>query len=148
MNTRKFAEVVFDILRNAGYHPSLIMGGEMSTQERDEQIEKFRLGKVQVVITTDLLARGFDMPTTQLAINFDVPIRNREPEPETYLHRIGRAGRFGTPGIAVTLFDREEDEAAFWEIIKFFNMKDKVQNLDGGAEQVGTLLDGLKQDDA
>jgi superfamily II DNA/RNA helicase len=46
----------------------------MERDERDEYIEKFRKGEIQVVITTDLLSRGFDMPTIQLVINFDVPL--------------------------------------------------------------------------
>lgn len=119
----------------------------MSNEERDEQIELFRNGKVQVVITTDLLARGFDMPTIQLVINFDVPMKNRKPEPDTYLHRIGRAGRFGMPGIAVTIYDRPDDKVAFEEIIAHYHMEKDVKKLEGGAEQVGALLDGLKQED-
>ena len=59
-----------------------------------------------------------------------MPAHKGLPEFETYLHRIGRAGRFGTPGIAVTIFDRDEDEKNFWEIIEHFRMKDNVQKLD------------------
>ena len=120
MNSKTFAVKVFDILRDAGYRPSLIMGGDMNVRERDEQIELFRQGKVTMVITTDLLSRGFDMPTISLAINFDVPQRSGRAEHETYMHRIGRAGRFGMPGIAITLFDREEDEGIFWETIDHY----------------------------
>ncbi len=64
------------------------------------------------------------MPTIQLVINFDVPMKSHKAEPETYLHRIGRAGRFGTPGIAVTLYDRDEDKRAFDEIVAHFHMED------------------------
>jgi ATP-dependent RNA helicase DDX19/DBP5 len=98
-----------------------------------------------IVITTDLLARGFDMPTIQLVINFDVPHKKGEPEPETYLHRIGRAGRFGTPGVAITLFDRDEDEQNFWKIVDEYNMKDKTVKLDG-PELVEKILNDLPSD--
>jgi len=136
------------MLKRAGYRPSLIMGGDMDVKERDEQIDLYRQGKVTMVITTDLLSRGFDMPTISLAINFDVPQSKGKAEHETYLHRIGRAGRFGMPGIAITLFDRPEDEAMFWETIDHYKMRDQVKELTGGAEQVGKLLDALKETDA
>jgi superfamily II DNA/RNA helicase len=145
VNNRSFAVTVHRILRDAGYKASLIMGGQMETWERDEQIELFRKGKIAMVITTDLLSRGFDMPTISLAINFDVPQSKGVAEHETYLHRIGRAGRFGMPGIAITLFDRPDDEAVFWETIDHYKMRDRVTELTGGAEQVGKLLDGLKE---
>lgn len=83
------------------------------------------------------------MPTIQLVINYDVPQKKGVPEHETYMHRIGRAGRFGMPGIAVTMFDREDDERAFWETIEFYKMKEKVKELKGGAAEVTTLLDNL-----
>jgi ATP-dependent RNA helicase DDX19/DBP5 len=131
VNTRSFAERLHDTLRNDGYKSTIIFG-KMDRQERDEYIEKFRLGDVKIVITTDLLSRGFDMPTIQLAINFDVPLTEGRPDFETYLHRIGRAGRFGTPGIALTLYDRPEDEKAFWKIIEHYQMDSRLRKLEGG----------------
>ena len=82
-----------------------------------------------------MLARGIDEPEIELVINFDVPTlagSNRTVlggDPESYLHRIGRAGRFGTPGIALTLLDREEDKNYFDEIIEHFDMTKKVTEL-------------------
>ena len=70
-------------------------------------IEQFRTGEATIVITTDLLSRGFDMPEIKLVINFDVPFNGDKPDFETYLHRVGRGGRFGHKALAVTLFDRE-----------------------------------------
>ena len=63
MNSKNFAVTLFDKMRADGYQVSLIMGGDMDKKERDQQIELFRSGKTSVVITTDLLSRGFDMPT-------------------------------------------------------------------------------------
>jgi len=86
----------------------------MTKEERDEYIEKFRKGEVNTIITTNLLSRGFDMHEIKLVINFDVPIQTEHgkvfPDFESYMHRIGRAGRFGDTGIALTIFDRENDE--------------------------------------
>ena len=83
----------------------------------------FRRGEATILITTDLLSRGFDLSEIKLVINFDVPVKANGPAFETYLHRIGRAGRFGNKAIAVTLFDREIDERNFWEIIEYYDMK-------------------------
>lgn len=119
VNTLKFAEIIHNNLRRDNYKSTIIFS-KMDKYERDEYIEKFRKGEVQIVITTDLLARGFDMPEIELVINFDVPkIKDHmtgifQPEPETYLHRIGRSGRFGRQGMAVTLFDTPDDEKIFW----------------------------------
>ena len=52
---------------------STIIFGDMSVEERDEMIAKFRAGEVSVIITTNLLARGIDVPEIQIVINFDVP---------------------------------------------------------------------------
>ena len=98
------------------------MFGEMSAEERDEMMGKFRRGEVNVFITTNLLARGIDVPEVEIVINYDVPVEHgfkgaRKGDPETYLHRIGRAGRFGAKGIAITLLEREEDQTYFDQII-------------------------------
>jgi superfamily II DNA/RNA helicase len=60
------------------------------------------------------------------------------------MHRIGRAGRFGDTGLALTLFDRESDEANFWEIAKHYKMEDKIQKLEGGAKQLRDLIGQAK----
>ena len=110
-------------------------------------IEQFRKGEATIVITTDLLSRGFDMPEIKLVINFDVPFKGNGPDFETYLHRVGRGGRWGTKALAVTLFDRDFDEKNFSEIIEYFDMKNSVKKLEGGAEHIGELLDEIKKDD-
>ena len=100
------------------------MLGEMSHEERDEMMEKFRTGEVKVFITTNIMARGIDVPACEFVVNFDVPT-----DPETHLQRISRTGRFGTKGIAITLIDRQEDQSHFDEIVDYYNMKDKVTEL-------------------
>ena len=98
-------------------------------------MELFRKGKAKTIITTNMLARGIDVPEVELVINFDVPTLVGKGgsvlggDPERYLHRISRAGLFGTPGIALTLLDREEDKSYFDEIIEHFDMTKKVTEL-------------------
>jgi len=60
------------VLRKNGYKAT-IMFGDMSNEERDEMMKKFRSGEVNVIITTNLLARGIDVPEIEIVINFDVP---------------------------------------------------------------------------
>jgi superfamily II DNA/RNA helicase len=62
------------------------------------------------------------------------------------MHRVGRSGRFGDSGLALTLFDREQDELAFWEIVDHYKMQDKVNKLDGGAKQLKELILQAKED--
>ena len=107
------------------------MHGGLEIDKRVEMMAKFKNGEVRTFITTDLLARGIDVPEVEFVINYDVPVlRNRNGQrsgdAETYLHRIGRAGRFGTKGIAITLLDRDEDKDYFEEIIDHYGMKEKV----------------------
>jgi ATP-dependent RNA helicase DDX19/DBP5 len=89
---------------------SYIMFSKMSKEERDSTMERFRKQQINVLITTDLIARGIDVPEAQLVINYDVPQRGQQAEPDTYLHRIGRTGRFGSNGIALTIYDRDIDK--------------------------------------
>ena len=149
MNTLKYAEYLFYKLKDDGYKCAIIFS-KMTKEERDEYIEKFRKGEINTIITTNLLSRGFDMHEIKLVINFDVPIQTNDgiiyPDYESYMHRIGRAGRFGDTGIALTVFDREGDEEAFWKIIKHYKMDDKVQKLDGGAMQLSKLLEQAKEE--
>ncbi len=71
--------------------------------------------------------------------------REREGDSENYLHRIGRTGRFGTQGIAITLYDRDEDRRYLQQILDHFNMNDKMNKLDG-PDQLRSLLDEIRAD--
>jgi superfamily II DNA/RNA helicase len=70
--------------------------GDMDQNTRDVIMREFRSGSSRVLITTDLLARGIDVQQVSLVINYDLPT-----QPENYLHRIGRSGRFGRKGVAI-----------------------------------------------
>jgi ATP-dependent RNA helicase DDX19/DBP5 len=133
VNTKDFCETVYDVLRKNGLKPT-IMFGKMEKEERDEMMRKFRNGEVNVIIATDMLSRGIDVPEVDVVINFDVPTKKERNsnqahgDPETYMHRIGRAGRFGQPGIALTLYDRDQDLKSLQEILDNFKME--VKDLD------------------
>eukprot|EP00743_Colponemidia_sp_Colp-15_P002447 GILK01002652.1.p1 GENE.GILK01002652.1~~GILK01002652.1.p1 ORF type:complete len:478 (-),score=100.25 GILK01002652.1:190-1623(-) len=108
VNRRETAQDLTRRMRELGYTVSVLHGGDMETTMRDQVIDEFRKGTTKVLIATNVLARGIDIPQVTLVVNYDIPIlmgesdrRDVHADPETYIHRIGRTGRFGKPGIAV-----------------------------------------------
>ncbi|CAG8483835.1 7393_t:CDS:2 [Acaulospora colombiana] len=100
-------------------HKVINLHGGLSTTERDEVMDGFRKGSAKVLIATNVLSRGIDVMEVNLVINFDIPLKKdvrgrSEPDYETYLHRIGRTGRFGREGIAINLVS----DKISWEILK------------------------------
>jgi ATP-dependent RNA helicase len=104
-NTRKKVEWLANKLVQGNFNVSS-MHGDMPQAEREEIMHKFREGKSRILIATDVWARGIDVAQVSMVINYDLPTIR-----EQYLHRIGRAGRFGREGVAVTLVKRDEDQA-------------------------------------
>jgi ATP-dependent RNA helicase DDX19/DBP5 len=103
VGTKREADEVHKTLSDAGYTCSILHGGVDGTQ-RDSTMEAFRNGESNVLITTNVLARGVDVDNVCLVVNYDVPVdRDGAPDFETYLHRIGRTGRFGRKGTAISL---------------------------------------------
>ena len=94
-NTKKRVEELEKSMTEQDFVVS-IMHGEMDQVKRDIVMKQFRQGSVRVLITTDLLARGIDVQQVGLVINYELPIQK-----ENYIHRIGRAGRFGRKGTAI-----------------------------------------------
>lgn len=94
-------------------HKVAQLSGNLEGEARDKVIDAFRNGDAKVLITTNVLARGIDVQSVTMVINFDVPTmaNGRDADPETYLHRIGRTGRFGRVGVALTLIH----DRASWE---------------------------------
>lgn len=101
-NKRQRAEWLAEKLTADGY-PLSCIHGEMENDERRRRMEEFRGGKIRVLISTDLLARGIDVQQVSLVINFELPM-NRE----NYIHRIGRSGRYGRKGVAINLISPNE----------------------------------------
>ena len=70
--------------------------GEMEQDERNDIMQNFRNGRTRILITSNLLSRGIDIQQISLVINYDIP-----NDKESYIHRIGRSGRFGRKGVAI-----------------------------------------------
>lgn len=79
--------------------------GSLTTPERSDILASFRSGDIRVLVTTDLMARGIDVQQVSLVINFDLP-----RDLETFVHRIGRSGRFGRKGISISFVSSHRDE--------------------------------------
>ena len=77
--------------------------GDLVQQRREKVMDRFRRQQVQVLIATDLAARGIDVSAISHIINYDIP-----PDPQVYVHRIGRTSRMGAPGRAITFVTREQ----------------------------------------
>jgi superfamily II DNA/RNA helicase len=97
--------------------------GDKSQQERLQTLEAFKQGEIKVLVATDVAARGLDIVELPAVINFDLP-----HSPEDYIHRIGRTGRAGASGMALSLMV-EKDERALADIEKLTQRKLNVEVL-------------------
>src|SRR4030095_11372295 len=82
---------------------AVAMHGDKSQDERLKALDAFKRGEVDLLVATDVAARGLDIKDVPAVFNFDVPFN-----PEDYIHRIGRTGRAGASGLALTLVARED----------------------------------------
>ena len=113
-NTKKTVDFVTQSLKEKGHQISSIHG-DLKQVERDSIMKDFRNGVTRVLVTTDLLARGIDVYQVSLVINYEMP-----RDKETYIHRIGRSGRFGRKGNAINFVTPAEKDQ-LEEIQKFYN---------------------------
>ncbi|XP_075579274.1 ATP-dependent RNA helicase DDX25 isoform X3 [Pelecanus crispus] len=89
-------------------HRVAILTAELTVAQRADVIQRFRDGKEKVLIATNVCARGIDVQQVTIVVNFSLPTdQNHEPDFETYLHRIGRTGRFGKKGIAFSMVESQ-----------------------------------------
>ena len=144
VNKRDYVFKLQQNLLKRGYKVFILMGGDMAFSNRDETIKKFSKGEIQILITTDLLSRGYDEKSVKLVINFDLPVKkardgNIIPNYETYLHRIGRTGRFGTKGIGVNLCCGKRDMEILKSIERYY--KTKIEKM----KSLNVLLEELKK---
>jgi ATP-independent RNA helicase DbpA len=101
-NTKAACYDVLELLRTEGYH-ALALVGEMEQRERDQVLVRFANKSAAVLIATDVAARGLDIDDLDLVINYDVT-----RDPEVHVHRIGRTGRAGKEGLALSILAMSE----------------------------------------
>ncbi len=116
---RDTADELSKRMTSEGHHVVTLTGG-LEGSERDSVIDRFRDGHAKVLITTNVLARGIDVQTVTMVINYDIPDKPNPggrgvlPDAETFLHRVGRTGRFGKVGVALTLVH----DKLSWELFR------------------------------
>lgn len=121
--TRKTANWLAGQMSEEGHQVGLL-NGEMTVEQRAAVIERFKAGKEKVLITTNVCARGIDVEQVSVVINFDPPVdKDGYPDNETYLHRIGRTGRFGKRGLAINMVDSQQNMEILRNIEKHFDKK-------------------------
>lgn len=116
INSKNKLNQVYQTLLEDNFPVGMIHGNLM-TNERTDIMDKFRQGEIRILLSTDLLSRGIDIQQLSLVINFDLPIQK-----ETYIHRIGRSGRYGRKGVAIN-FVTERDLQDLEELKQFYNTK-------------------------
>lgn len=107
--TKRKAQKICDELTERGFAVGAVHG-DLGQGAREQALRAFRSGKVDVLVATDVAARGIDVEGVTHVINYECP-----DDEKTYLHRIGRTGRAGASGVAVTLVDWED--IARWQMI-------------------------------
>jgi len=120
--TRRGVDFVADQLGNAGVRVGALHG-DMDQRRRDQVVQRFRDGELDVLIATNVAARGLDIPEITHVVNFDVP-----QNAEEYVHRIGRTGRAGREGKAIT-FVSERDVQEFDVLLDAFGDRLRKEDL-------------------
>merc|ERR1711976_805543 len=113
-NTRKKVDWLAERMRDNNFTVGS-MHGDLPQRERSAIMAEFRAGESRVLITTDIWARGLDVPQVSLIINYDLP-NNRE----LYIHRIGRSGRYGRKGVAIN-FVKNDDIRILRDIEQYYS---------------------------
>ncbi|KAG0371547.1 RNA helicase required for poly(A+) mRNA export [Mortierella sp. AD032] len=124
VQTRVTADKITERLINK-HHQVSFLHGNLSPQERDQRMDDFRQTRTKVLVATDVLSRGIDVCDVNMVINYDLPTtlnfsdRSQVADPELYLHRIGRTGRFGRRGVAINFVHSSES----YEVLENINSK-------------------------
>ncbi len=115
-NTKKKVDNLIEKLKNNGYKAECLHG-DIKQAQRDRIMKRFKQGEFQILVATDVVARGIDVEELELVINYDIP-----QEEEYYVHRIGRTGRNGKIGKAYT-FVVGKEKSKLLNIQKYANTK-------------------------
>ncbi len=103
VSTQRAAENLARKLQASGFQAAALHGG-LEQALRERALARFRRGVTSILVATDLAGRGIDVPSLDAVVNFDLP-----RSPQTYVHRIGRTGRAGETGMAVSFVDHETE---------------------------------------
>lgn len=131
--TKARADAVMQSLKAAGFSVD-VMHADRPQKARQRALEKFRAGKIRLLVATDVMSRGIDVSGIDAVVNYDVPM-----DPEDYVHRIGRTGRAGAAGHAYT-FVAPDEISPLREIEYFMHKLVPVQDLEGFSYAAGRIV--------
>jgi len=117
VKSRQRASQLNTLLRKCAF-PSECVHGSMSQTERLNIYQKFKNFKCRILVSTDLFGRGVDIEKVNIVINYDMP-----DDSDKYLHRVGRAGRFGTKGLGVSFISNNDEQTVLDSIQSRFEVK-------------------------
>lgn len=123
VKSRHRAEDLSNVLTKWGFKNQFIHG-KLKQKERIARFAKFKNFHTRILVATDLVSRGIDIKRVNIVINYDFPI-----DEHTYLHRIGRTGRFGTKGMSISFVTKKERE-----------LFKKIQNMFESTKDIGVML--------
>ncbi|KAJ3186867.1 Suppressor of the cold-sensitive snRNP biogenesis mutant brr1-1 [Gaertneriomyces sp. JEL0708] len=114
-------------LLNECNFPSITIHSQMPQEERINRYKSFKEFNKRIMVATDIFGRGIDIERVNIVINYDMP-----DGPDSYLHRVGRAGRFGTKGLAITFVSSQEDSQVLNDVQGRFevNIKEMPAEID------------------
>ena len=150
VNKRDTSKCLYKFMHERGHNVSVLFGKEMSPEERDLTIDKFQSKETRILLTTNVLARGIDNRTVTLVVNYDLPLTftpnpaDKKLDFETYLHRIGRTGRFGDEGLALNFVKNQQDRKFLKDIENYYDCKIKPLT---SIQELSPLLEKLEGDD-
>jgi ATP-dependent RNA helicase RhlE len=136
--TKHGADSVNALLRRNN-HAVAVLHSNRTQKEREHALEGFRAGKYEVLVATDIAARGLDISNVSHVVNYDVP-----QHPEDYIHRIGRTGRAENTGDAFTIMVAEDATHVF-DIERFISQKIPREKLEGFDYTYTALFDAEKK---
>ncbi|MEY1662549.1 DEAD/DEAH box helicase [Isoalcanivorax beigongshangi] len=105
--TKESTVELADFLQQAGFRATAL-NGDMAQPHREQVVEQLKAGRVDILVATDVVARGLDVPRITMVLNYDIPF-----DGETYVHRIGRTGRAGREGDAILFVTPREKRMLF-----------------------------------
>jgi len=107
--------------------PSISIHSGLNQEERIQRYKQFKDFQKRIMVSTDLFGRGIDIERVNIVINYDMP-----GDSDSYLHRVGRAGRFGTKGLAISFVSGEEDSEVLKKVQSRFevNITDMPATID------------------
>ena len=143
-NVAKEAERLNGFLTQQKHHVGLLTS-RLEKEQRDAIMDAFRTSTTRILISTNVISRGVDVVQTSIVINFEVPQKVERGrsivDAEAYLHRAGRTGRFGRPGVCITFVTTKQDIADLMEIGQQYKLN--ITGLSRDGSKVAKCMDDL-----